>query len=88
MKERRLDVGHSTVFRRVQRYAPEINKRIRQHLKTSGASFRIDETYTRVGKTCKYLYRAVDKEGDTIEFMLKREVQLSVSQGSKGCSSS
>jgi transposase-like protein len=76
MKERGLDVDHPTVFRWVQRYAPEINKRIRPHLRMSGASFRVDETYIRVGKTCKYLYRAVDKEGQTIEFMLsaKRDV--------------
>ena len=42
----------------------------------SGTSYRVDETYIKVGKTCKYLYRAVDKEGNTIEFMLsaKRDV--------------
>ena len=76
MKERGLAVDHSTVWRRVQRYAPEINKRIRPHLKMSGTSYRIDETYIKVGKSCKYLYRAVDKEGHTIEFMLsaKRDV--------------
>jgi transposase, IS6 family len=76
MRERGLEVDHSTVFRRVQRYAPEINKRIRPHLKMSGTSYRVDETYIKVGKTCKYLYRAVDKEGQTIEFMLsaKRDV--------------
>jgi transposase, IS6 family len=76
MRERGLDVDHSTVFRWVQHYAPEINKRVRQHLKTSGTSYRVDETYIKVGKTCKYLYRAVDKEGRTIEFMLsaKRDV--------------
>jgi transposase-like protein len=76
MRERGLDVDHSTVFRWVQRYAPEINKRIRPHLKMSGASFRVDETYVKVGKSWKYLYRAVDKEGATIEFMLsaKRDV--------------
>jgi transposase, IS6 family len=76
MRERGLDVDHSTVFRWVQRYAPEVNKRIRQHLKMSGTSYRVDETYIKVGKTCKYLYRAVDKEGQTIEFMLsaKRDV--------------
>jgi transposase-like protein len=76
MKERGLDVDHSTVFRWVQRYAPEINKRIRPHLKMSGTSYRVDETYIKVGKSCKYLYRAVDKEGNTIEFMLsaKRDV--------------
>jgi transposase-like protein len=76
MCERGLDVDHSTVFRWGQRYAPEINKRIRQHLKMSRTSFRVDETYIKVGKTCKYLYRAVDKDGQTIEFMLsaKRDV--------------
>jgi len=76
MRERGLDVDHSTVFRWVQRYAPEINKRIRQHLKMSGASYRVDETYIKVGKICKYLYRAVDREGQMIEFMLsaKRDV--------------
>jgi len=36
----------------------------------SGTSYRVDETYIKVGKTCKYLYRAVDKSGQTIEFML------------------
>ena len=76
MKERGLAVDHSTIFRWVQRYAPEINKRVRQYLKMSGTSYRVDETYIKVGKTCKYLYRAVDKEGNTIEFMLsaKRDV--------------
>lgn len=76
MHERGLDVDHSTIFRWVQRYAPEINKRVRPYLKMSGTSYRVDETYIKVGKTCKYLYRAVDKEGQTIEFMLsaKRDV--------------
>jgi transposase-like protein len=42
----------------------------------SGTSYRVDETYIKVGKNCKYFYRAVDKEGNTIEFMLsaKRDV--------------
>jgi transposase-like protein len=70
MRERGLEVDHSTVFRWVQRYAPEINKRIRPYLKMSGMSYRVDETYIKVGKSCKYLYRAVDQQGQTIEFML------------------
>jgi transposase, IS6 family len=80
MRERGLDVDHSTVFRWVQRYAPEINKRIRQHLKMSGTSYRVDETYIKVGKTCKYLYRAVDKEGQTIEFMLSARRDVSAAK--------
>lgn len=50
----------------MQRYAPEINKCIRPHLKMSGTSYRIDETYIKVGREYKYLYRAVDKNGQTI----------------------
>jgi len=76
MRERGLSVDHTTLFRWVQRYGPEINKRIRPHLKMSGTSYRVDETYIKVGTQCKYLYRALDKEGNTIEFMLsaKRDV--------------
>jgi IS6 family transposase len=80
MRERGLDVDHSTIFRWVQRYAPEINKRIRQHLKMSGTSYRVDETYIKVGKSCKYLYRAVDKDGNTIEFMLSARRDVSAAK--------
>ncbi len=76
MRERGLSVDHTTIFRWVQKYAPEINKRIRPHLKLAGASYRLDETYIKVGQQWKYLYRALDKEGNTIEFMLsaKRDI--------------
>jgi transposase, IS6 family len=76
MSERGLSVDHTTVWRWVQSYAPEINKRIRPHLKLAGASYRLDETYIQVGKQWKYLYRALDKEGNTIEFMFsaKRDI--------------
>jgi transposase-like protein len=80
MRERGLDVDHSTGFRWVQRYAPEINKRLRQHLKMSGTSYRVDETYIKVGKTCKYLYRAADKQGNTIEFMLSARRDVSAAK--------
>lgn len=66
MRERGLAVDHTTVWRWVMRYAPEINKRMRSHLKMTGTSYRIDETYIKVGKEYKYLYRAVDKDGQTI----------------------
>lgn len=49
MQERGLSVDHTTVWRWVQRYAPEINKRIRPHLQLAGASYRINETYIKVG---------------------------------------
>jgi transposase-like protein len=66
MRERGLSVDHTTVFRWIQRYAPEINRRMRPHLKMSSTSYDIAETYVKVGKGWKYLYRAVDKEGATI----------------------
>ena len=80
MRERGLEVDHSTIWRWVQRYAPEINQRIRPHLKMSGTSYRVDETYIKVGKSCKYLYRAVDKEGQTIEFMLSAKRDISAAK--------
>lgn len=80
MRERGLSVDHSTVWRWVQKYAPEINKRIRPYLKMSGTSYRVDETYIKVGKSCKYLYRAVDKEGQTIEFMLSAKRHVSAAK--------
>ena len=46
----------------------------------SGTSYRVDETYIKVGKTCKYLYRAVDKEGQTIEFMLSAKRDFSAAK--------
>lgn len=80
MRERGLIVHYSTIFRWVQRYAPEINKRIRPYLKLAGASYRIDETYIKVGKDFKFLYRAVDKEGNTIEFMLSANRDVSAAK--------
>jgi transposase-like protein len=80
MGERGLTVDHVTVFRWVQRYAPEINKRLRPHLKMSGTSYRLDETYVKVGKEWKYLYRAVDSQGQTIEFMLSARRDVSAAK--------
>jgi transposase-like protein len=53
MRERGMTVDHTTVFRWAQRYAPEINKRVRQHLKMSGTSYRVDETYINVNQGLK-----------------------------------
>ncbi|OWY63772.1 IS6 family transposase [cyanobacterium TDX16] len=70
MLERGLTVDHSTVYRWVQAYAPELDKRCRAHLKPTNDSWRVDETYIKVKGEWKYLYRAVDSVGNTIEFML------------------
>src|SRR5579864_5388941 len=70
MAERGLTVDHTTIFRWVQRYAPELDKRSRPHLKACNDSWRVDETYIKVKKVWMYLYRAVDSEGNTLEFLL------------------
>jgi transposase, IS6 family len=71
MGERGVSVDHSTIYRWVQRYAPEIEKRLRwQWRQPRSTSWRVDETYIRVRGQWAYLYRAVDKFGDTIDFFL------------------
>ena len=54
----------------VLNYAPELDRRCRPHLKSSNDSWRVDETYVKVKKQWKYLYRAVDSEGSTLDFLL------------------
>ncbi len=68
MLERGLHVDHTTIYRWVQRYAPELEKRCRPHLKATTDSWRVDETYIKVKKEWVYLYRAVDSQGNTLEF--------------------
>lgn len=70
MTERGFNLAHTTIYRWVMAYAPEINKRCRQHLKTTTDSWKVDETYIKIQGKWKYLYRAIDKEGNTIDFLL------------------
>ena len=70
MRERGLTIDHTTIYRWVQAYAPELEKRIRPHLRLTNDSYRVDETYIKVKGAWKYLYRAVDSTGQTIDFML------------------
>jgi transposase, IS6 family len=71
MLERGLSVGHTTIYRWVQHYASELDKRCRPYLKTTNDSYRVDETYIKVKGEWKYLYRAVDSEGNAIDFLLR-----------------
>lgn len=84
MQERGVEVDHSTINRWVLKYASELDKRIRPHLQSTNDSWRVDETYIKAecrrGKTpppnllvkgrWKYLYRAVDSQGKTLDFLL------------------
>jgi transposase, IS6 family len=75
--ERGLEVDHSTLNRWVLAYAPLIEKRLRQFRQPHCGSVRIDETYIRVRGQWRYLYRAIDKHGTPIDFLLtaKRDLE-------------
>jgi transposase, IS6 family len=68
--ERGVWVDHTTVFRWAQHYAPELDQRCRPHLNSTNDSYRVDETYIKIKKQWHYLYRAVDSQGQTLDFML------------------
>ena len=70
MIERGVKVDHTTIMRWVHQYSPEIEKKIRRHLRPTNDSWRVDETYIKVKGKWKYFYRAVDSNGETIDFML------------------
>ena len=75
--DRGVDVDHTTIFRWIQAYAAELEKRIRPHLRMSNGSWRVDETYVKVKGRWMYLYRAVDSRGQSIDFLLsaKRDAE-------------
>ena len=70
LADRGVAVDHTTIYRWIQAYAPELDKRIRPHLRLTTGSWRVDETYLRVKGRWMYLYRAVDSRGQTIDFLL------------------
>lgn len=73
MAERGMSVSPSTIYRWVQRFVPEFEKRWNGHRKSVGSSWRVDETYVLVNQRWHYLYRAVDKQGRTVDFVLRKD---------------
>jgi transposase-like protein len=73
MAERGVQVAHTTILRWVLRYVPEYEKRWNRFARPVGTSWRVDETYVPVRGRWHYLYRAVDKHGKTIDFLLRRD---------------
>ncbi len=70
MAERGVEVDHSSLNRWVLKYTPLVEMAFRQRKRSVGTSWRMDETYISVKGQWKYLYRAVDKAGDTVDFLL------------------
>ena len=70
LADRGVGVDHTTLYRWIQAYAPELDKRVRPHLRMTNGSWRVDETYVKVKGRWSYLYRAVDGRGQTIDFLL------------------
>jgi len=70
MEERGVFVAHSSINRWAIRFLPLLEKVLRKHKRPVGGSWRMDETYIQVKGAWKYLYRAVDKEGKTVDFLL------------------
>ncbi|EAX8489216.1 IS6 family transposase, partial [Salmonella enterica] len=70
MAERGIHVDHSTLHRRVIRLVPLLDKVFRRHKRAVGRRWRMDEAYIKIKGQWKYLYRAVDTAGQTIDFLL------------------
>jgi transposase-like protein len=72
MAERGIELAHTTILRWVQQYVPEFEKRWNHYARPVGDSWRVDETYIKVKGQWVYLYRAVDKQGRTVDFLLSK----------------
>ena len=73
MAERGISLAHTTIMRWIQRYVPEFEKRWNRFARQTGRSWRVDETYVKIKGRWTYLYRAVDKEGKTVDFLAARQ---------------
>src|ERR1700730_10722851 len=80
MAERGIGLAHTTILRWVQRYVPEFEKRWNRYALPVGNSWRVDETYIKVRGQWVYLYRAVDKEGPTVDLLLSRRRDIAAAK--------
>ncbi|MDT4967434.1 MAG: putative transposase [Acidobacteriota bacterium] len=80
MAERGIDMAHTTILRWVQCYAPEFEKRWRCYARPVGTSWRVDETYIKIRGRWTYLYRAVDNQGYTVDFLLSEHRDIAAAE--------
>jgi putative transposase len=80
MKERGVSVDHSSINRWAIRFLPLIEKVSRKHKRLVGGNWRMDETYIKVKGVWKYLYRAVDKDGKTVDFLLTAQRHMAAAR--------
>src|SRR6266849_7624397 len=73
MLERGIHVDHSTINRWVVKYSPQLEEVFQSHKRPIWTSWRLDETYIKIKGQWYYLYRAVDKSGQTIDFLLTEQ---------------
>jgi transposase-like protein len=76
MEERGVSVDHSTVSRWAIRFLPLLENIFRKYKRPVGGSWRMDETYIKVKGVWKYLYRAVNRDGKTIDFLINGQTLL------------
>lgn len=80
MSERGIDLAHTTILRWVQHYTQELEKRWKRYARPVGGSWRMDETYVKVRGEWVYLYRAVDRAGKTVDFVLSRQRDINAAK--------
>jgi transposase-like protein len=80
MAERGVSVSHTTILRWVHRFVPEFEKRWLRYARPVGTSWCVDETYVKVRGRWTYLYRAIDKQGFTVDFLLSEHRDIAAAK--------
>jgi transposase-like protein len=80
MAERGIAITHTTILRWVQRYVPQFEKCWNRYARPLGDSWRVDETHIKIKGQWVYLYRAVDKQGRTVDFLLRKRRDMAAAK--------